>query len=238
MIKRQKLGISMRMAQMYWSYSHSSAFFVFFKTLLDPFYQYLYETNPLSDGDFVVDLGSGKSLFAGWQMASKALADEGAWPLNVSTPPRIWRYEPVEANPSDSRIAAALLGNEAPTKPTNLLEAHWDQADIILLIDVMQYIPKERHQGLMTRIVQSLKPGGLLLMRVSDPSKTLRHQITRLGDWLDALIRGGLRQPLGNTRPKDDWSRLLVESGLSFTEIPMSRGTPFSNTLFLATKST
>ena len=234
---RQRLGIAYQMAKIYWPYSHYAAFFGFFKTLLDPFYRFLYESNPITDGVSVVDLGAGKSLFAGWQMAMKAIFDTGYWPPGINPPPKEWHYEPIESNPRDSRLASALLGKNEPLTGSNLLETKWNTADIILMIDVMQYIPKDQHEWVLHQINQTLRPNGHLLMRIGDESKTFRHFITLLSDRLDAFFRGALHQPIANTRTIDEWQILLIQSGFQFQEVPMNRGTPFSNTLLIATKA-
>lgn len=234
---QQRLGIAYQMAKIYWPYSHYAAFFGFFKTLLDPFYLYLYESNPITDGVSVVDLGAGKGLFAGWQMAMKALFDSGDWPPAINPPPRHWHYEPIESNSRDSKLASALLGKTIPLKGSDLLETTWNSADIILMIDVMQYIPKDRHEWVLHKIKETLRPNGHLLMRIGDESKPVRHLITRITDRFDAFLRGALHLPIANTRTIEEWQSLLIQSGFQFKEIPMNRGTPFSNTLLIATKA-
>lgn len=234
---RQRMGIAYQMARIYWPLSHYAAFFGFFKTLLDPFYLFLYESNPITDGVSIVDLGAGKSLFAGWQMAMKAKFDTGYWPEDISPPPKHWIYEPIESNQRDSRLAAALLGNKKTITGSNLLEANWNTADIILMIDVMQYIPRDQHERVLNQIRETLRPNGHLFMRIGDESKTLRHFITGLSDRFDAFLRGALNQPIANTRTMDEWQSLLIRSGFIYKEIPMNRGTPFSNTLLIATKA-
>ena len=233
----QTIEVSWRMGNLYWPHSHSAAFFVFFKTLIDPFYRFIYRNNPVREGVQVIDLGAGKCLFAGWQMAMRLMADAGRWSEELPIPPSVWGYSAIETNPRDTRVAAGLISDPTAVKVSDLLNAEWKPADLILLIDVMQYIPKDRHQSVLEQIFQNMKPGGLLLMRIGDESSTWRHGITLIADRIDALLRGTLNQPIANTRPVVQWQQLLSTTGFAFTEIPMNRGTPFSNTLFLATKS-
>ena len=106
----------------------------------------------------------------------------------------------------------------------------------VIILDVLFYLrPTEQRQTLQ-RVAQALQPDGLLLLREANAAGGWRFHVTRLAEQILCLWRGQGWLPL-NYKSQSEWVGLLEELGFSVECIPMSKGTPFANVLFRATRA-
>lgn len=187
--------------------------FAYNKLTRDPVFAHLFSEGLIRDGMRVLDLGCGQGLVG-------ALFAE-----------RIG-YRGIEPDARDvGRAMSALPG--ADIVAGDMRSADFGQADAILLIDVLHYIEPAQQLDVLRRARAALAPGGLLLLRVADPSPSLRFRTTLALDRLAMRLRGRRVGAL-HCRPVAEWRRLLEAEGLAVEAFPMSEGTPFANFLLVA----
>lgn len=224
--------IAFQAARIYWPLSHSAFFFVLFKIRLDPFHAWILREGPIRSGDRLLDLGSGKCILLASIRAACASFKEHRWPAHWPAPPEPLGYTGVDLHPGDADLCEELLSKDQFIRG-DLSHLPKGAFDVVTLIDVLQYIPRAAQVPLLAAI-RKQQPNATLLIRVADGSLTLRHRLTLMVDWINALVRGTLAQPLGNTRSAAEWGHLLKDLGYALEIHPLYQGTFFSNTLFLA----
>lgn len=224
--------IAFQAARIYWPVSHPAFFFVLFKIRLDPFYAWILREGPIRSGDRLLDLGSGKCILLASIRAACAAFKEHCWRVHWPSPPEIAGYLGVDQHPGDADLCEELLSKDQFIRG-DLSHFPKGAFDVVTLIDVLQYIQRDAQLPLLAAI-RKQQPNAILLIRVADGSLTLRHRLTLMVDWINALIRGTLSKPLGNTRSAAEWGDLLKGLGYALEIHPLYRGTFFSNTLFLA----
>jgi hypothetical protein len=107
-------------------------------------------------------------------------------------------------------------------------------ADIIAMIDVMQYVSAAEQDEILGRARAALGAGGVLLLRVADAARTGGF---RRSSWIDRaviILRGGGWFPPLAGRSLAAWERSLQALGFSVEVEPMSGGLPFANVLLVA----
>lgn len=105
-------------------------------------------------------------------------------------------------------------------------------AGLILILDVLQYLPGEEQLALLKRCCAALEPGGRLIFRVHDRERGLRTVLT-LG--LDRLLfsaeRVGVRPTILSAA---QYRVALQESGMAVEERRFRNRLPLAHILFLA----
>jgi len=202
----------------------------------DPIYFGLLGSGVLPVEGSLVDLGCGRGIVLSLLAGAGQVHQDGNWPAGWPEPPRL-ELTGVEARPEIVEVARQVLRGEAEIVEANLLDYRLEAADVVLLLDVLHYLPKERQQGLLAEVAGQLAPGGLLLIREPAAERGWRFFFTRAGERACALGRRHWRQAF-HYRSSEDWTRLLEELGLTVSSRPMWSGTPFANVLIQARKRT
>lgn len=199
----------------------------------DPVYRALISPPLIPDGSRLLDLGCGRALLAAWLKTVREDYDAGRCPGLAAPPPRLGSYQGIELASADVRSARLALGPEAGIVMCDLQTAVWDQADVVVMLDVLYFLEPASQAKLLARVRHHLPPHGLLLMRVADASAGPRYWWTLL---VDHVVAGWRGHPLArfHGRPLGDWILLLARLGFSCESRPMSEGTPFNNVLILA----
>lgn len=163
--------------------------FVRWKTRLDKVFELLLGSD-LGSGR-VVDLGCGHGI----ALALAAFRD----------PARPLRGCDLDA----ARVHAAglaLAGLDASVQVADIREYQVPDAGLILIIDVLQYLPPDDQRAVLERCAASLRPGGILIVREPDTAGGWRWWVTR------ALDIAALRIVGSGTQPR-------YQSAAAFTEI-------------------
>lgn len=145
------------------------------------------------------------------------------------------RAERVEGVDSDAeKIAVArAAGPEARFRVAELGAVDVAEADTILLIDVLHYLPLAEQDALLRAAVRALSPGGRLLVRELDAEPSAKSGVTRLFEWV--ARRTGLNRGRATAyRPARDVTALLESLGLPCVVQGASERTPFANVLIVA----
>jgi hypothetical protein len=104
-----------------------------------------------------------------------------------------------------------------------------------VILDVLHYLPAAAQESLLDRVVASLGPRGVLLLREADAAEGFAFRLTAGAERLRALARGHLRQRF-RYRPVAEWQEMLERRGLAVESFPVAEGTPFANAVLVGRK--
>jgi uncharacterized protein (DUF2062 family)/SAM-dependent methyltransferase len=107
-------------------------------------------------------------------------------------------------------------------------------AGLILILDVLQYLPAEEQLGLLKRCCSALVPRGMLIFRVHDRQRGLRSKITMAFDRLIFACGRASRRPL--VLPASEYHSALENSGMQVEERRFRNRLPLAHILFIARK--
>jgi len=129
----------------------------------------------------------------------------------------------------------ALSGLNADLSVADVRALDLPPAGLILILDVLQYLPAEEQLGLLKRCCAALAPQGKFIFRVHDRERGLWSAITLAFDRIIfACGRTGTR-PL--TLPAGDYRKVLEEAGMRVEERRFRNRLPLAHILFVATKN-
>jgi SAM-dependent methyltransferase len=203
------------------------------KLRTDPVYRAILEFGLLQQHKRILDLGCGQALLSAWLLAAARCHERGTWPRDWPAPTRGQTIRGIELMPHDVVRAHRALGNGCEVIQGDIRSTDFGTADAVVILDVLHYIDARAQAEVLQRVRAALPPGGLLLLRVGDPSGGLRFRVTAYTDKLAMLFRGhGLVH--AHCRSIEEWRALLRECDLESNAVPMSRGTPFANVLLTA----
>ena len=202
----------------------------------DPIFIALLRSGRIPDRARVLDLGCGHAAMASLMLAVQARFESGLWPSAWATPPSQLRLHGIDSERRATRWARIALGHRATIDTADLRNAPLPEADVVVLIDVLHYLETRAQVALLERVAQSLRGGGLLILRVADSSAGWRFHLGKAGDRLGSLLTGrGL--PRHYHRRLDEWLRLLDSLGFEPSVEPAT-GESFANTLVWAKSAT
>lgn len=105
--------------------------------------------------------------------------------------------------------------------------------DVVLLLDVLHYLPVEAQDRVLRALAARLAPGGTLFLRDADAALGWRFRVTAIEERLFTGL--GVNRGAGlYFRPIAEIARLLEAEGLAVRTEPMWEGTPFANVLVAA----
>lgn len=172
-------------------------------------------------GDFgrVLDAGAGRGQFALF------LRELG-------------RAQELVALDSDARKVAlfrAAAGDAAEVAVCDLLDLPEGDADTVLLIDVLHYLPEAEQDELLRRAALRIARGRILV-RELDGARSARNAVTRGFEWLAQLTGYNRGRGAHHYRPAREITAVLERLGFSCEVRGASEGTPFGNVLIVATR--
>ena len=204
----------------------------------DPLYRAVVMNGVLPAGGAgtVVDVGCGSGLTLALLAEVAAAEREGRWPSDQARAPVLERLVGIELRPRVARLAAAALGDAATIVTGDAREITPQDADAVLLLDVLHMIPHRDQEQLIATVASRLSPSGVILVREADAAAGLGFHAVRIGNRLKALIFGHWRQRFA-FRTAEDWQALFERLGFFTTVQRASEGTPFANVLFIARRA-
>ncbi len=205
------------------------------KLRYDPVFLELVARGAFPDGARVLDLGCGQGVLFALLVAARQRFLASGWPAAWRPPPHGLAMRGIDLRHEAVRRARVALGEHAAFEQGDVCEARLGEADVVVMMDVLHYLPPERQDALVDAVAHALPHGGRFITRVADATAGARYAVTRAGDWLVTFVRGTMR-PRFHCRPVSEWSGLLARHGFRVEAEPMSAGTPFANVLLTATR--
>ncbi len=204
----------------------------------DPVFAGLLRLGLIPHGARLLDLGCGQGLLAALLLAAEAPASGTGWPAHWAEAPRGVTLRGIDVAARDiERAQCAMLA--AGAKPARARFEHADiraadfgAADIVLLLDVLQYLDFDDQQRVLERARDCLAPAGTLLLRVADANAGMRFRFGLLVDRA-LLAARGFRGATLCSRPLAEWRNFLEALGFTVATLPMHAGTPFANQLLV-----
>lgn len=196
----------------------------------DPVFFTLLREGMLPAECHIVNLGCGQALLSNLITAAQRLHRAGDWPADWPTPPVLRSYRGIELMEKDVARAQPALPAAAEVVKGDIRHTEFGEANVAIILDSLHYIDTAAQDAVLTRVRDTLRPDGTLLMRVGDAAAGLPF---RLCMWVDRTVTFVRGHRLGQLycRPVADWRARLEELGFSVRTMPMDAGTPFANTL-------
>jgi hypothetical protein len=97
-------------------------------------------------------------------------------------------------------------------------------------MDVLQMMPADEQDAVISASVAALEPGGVMLVREADASAGWRFRTVAFGNRAKAMLFGSWRQQF-YFRSTAEWTACFERHGLGVEVRPMTSGA-FANVLF------
>jgi SAM-dependent methyltransferase len=171
------------------------------RLLRDPIYGFLLDENLLPTSSRTLDLGCGRGIVA----ALGAGAGPGLVPADRS-------YLGVDVSDRYVRVAREALDDlPGPTfQSADLRDFDPPPADLVLLLNVLRYLPRTSQDALLRRLGKVLPPGARLLVWEVDRGAGWRFRIAIASDALLSLLPGRPHRRLSCRRASDLRNALLA----------------------------
>lgn len=203
------------------------------KLICDPMFEAFLKQGLIPDNKRLLDLGCGQGILVSWLLAAQELFQAGQWPEDWPTPPLLESIVGIDLMPRDIERARKALGHRAEFRVDDARTAEFGTADVVMLLDVLHYLPFAEQENLLLKIRASLTDNGVFITRIGDRSAGLACLYSQWVDLIASSIRGH-RLPKLYCRSFADWHSLLTGMGFTIQAFPMSKGTLFANTLLVA----
>lgn len=203
--------VSAKVKARYHSLGRQKAGWAFGKTTFDPVFWALHERMPV-EGRWL-DVGCGEGLLAAYLEAAGHTLD------------------PRGLDPDAARVAQAQAQHRGVFEVADARTANLGTGnDVITCIDVLHYLTAAEQMDVVDRLVDALRPGGLLIVRDPDAARGVRGALTVGAE--RALVAGGRHQ--GEGVRAQGMAGLTELLGRRLTDVraeDCSHGTPFANVL-------
>lgn len=202
----------------------------------DNIFRELLQRGILGRGGRFLDLGCGQAVFASWLLAARRFFERGDWPADWPEPPRVSELRGYELMPKDvARARAVFAADDASVRimQGDICEIDFGSADVVTILDVLQYIDFARQEDILRRVHAALPAGGVFVTRIGDADAGLPFHLCNWVDHAVTFVRGH-RLPQLYTRSLREWTALLRKIGFAVDSAPMSGKKPFANTMLVA----
>jgi uncharacterized protein (DUF2062 family) len=179
--------------------------------LRDPMYPFLIDEAVLGSGARVLDLGCGRGLI-GVLVGLFTRASEPRWYLGVD---RCDRYV---------RAARQVL-EDAPgcaVQTVDLRDFDPPQADVVVINDVLRFLPFTAQDALLRRLARALPPGARVFVREKDAAGGWRFAWIALLDAVRVVVPGHPRHGR-HYRRAGDLRNALLAAGFSVSDRTVTR---------------
>lgn len=202
----------------------------------DPVFAFLLQHGLVGKNAEVVDIGCGQGLLAALLTAASTAT---SWPQAWLAAQPLKSYFGVDLMQTDITRATEALGQLSPRvrfAQGDMCECAVPACDVVVILDVLHYVPIEAQNALIDRVIAALRANGRLLLRIGDERGGFGFAVSQWVDRVVTRVRGHRVTPTF-CRPLSEWVLLLQGKGLNVQAIPMHQGTPFANILLRADKS-
>jgi len=216
-------------------YARTSRFALHFargKLRWDPVFRQLIDKGLVAPRSRVLDIGCGQGLLASLLTAAAALGRAGGWPADWAEAPTGTRVIGIELLPLEVSRAREALGAGADFVCGDMRHTAFPLVDTVVILDALHYVDVAEQDEVLERVRLALAEGGRLLLRVGDAASSQRFAASQWIDRLVCFLRGRRALPRSG-RTLAQWETRLAALGFDVSSLPMGRGTPFANVLFI-----
>jgi SAM-dependent methyltransferase len=199
----------------------------------DPVFTTLLRAGCIPHRARVLDLGCGQALFASLLLAARARFESGLWPAGWPSPPSALQLHGIELERRAAQRAQITLGHRATIDTADLRDWALPDADVVLMIDVLHYLERDTQVSLLERVAQSLRGGGLFVLRVADMSAGWRFHFGKAADLVGSLVTARAMSKQHH-RCMNGWLHLLANLGFSARVESNAEARSFANVLVWA----
>jgi uncharacterized protein (DUF2062 family) len=164
-----------------------------FALVRDPILPLLLEEPAFGGARRILDLGCGRGVVAALAAAAPVGFAAGRSYLGVDVSERYVRA----ARDALHDVPAASFAS------TDLRDFDPPSADLVLLVDVLRFLPPPSQDALLRRLGRALSPGATLLVREADAAAGARFKRTAVLDFFSVLLPGRPHHRLGYRRASD-----------------------------------
>jgi len=134
-----------------------------------------------------------------------------------------------------AQAESALVGLDAKLWAADAREVELPPADAICVLDVLHYQPPEEQDAILKTLADTLRPGGMLLVRDGRSDGGWRTSVTTWSEKI-AIALGRHKGDGVFFRPQAEIEQSLKSLGLTVESDACADNTPFANVLFVARK--
>jgi len=179
----------------------------------------------------LLDVGCGQGLMLA--LLAEARRDQRAGTWVGPQAPCFDTMIGIETRPRVAAFARAALQGEADVRTLDARDAGLPASNVVLLFDVLHLMKAADQERLLAAVLESLRPGGVVVIREADAGAGWRFAVVRAGNRIKALAVGEWKQTF-HFRTTTEWMACLERLGFSAEVRQMGQGTPFGNVLFRA----
>ncbi len=196
------------------------------KLRLDPAYREAFRVLGEPEEGRVLDLGCGRGLVLA--LLAAARERRRGWPPLL--------LHGIDYRRRMVRLARRALGDAAVVEHADLTTCALPPCRVAVAFDVLHCLPEPVQEALLSRLRDSVEPGGLLLLREADAGGGARFAAVHVTNRLAALLQGRWERRF-HFRTATGWVDLLRRFGFEAEARPNGDATPFANVLILARRA-
>ena len=176
----------------------------------------------------LLDLGCGQGLLFAMLDASAGLSRSPQACASLPATPPIAYAKGFDSAAASVRWGHSMLANRSQPRIAaeivlaDIRTVDLPACDVVVLIDVLHYMPFAEQETLLRRIAAALVPRGRLVLRVGDAAQSRSSRISRWVDRVVAGVRGQGWRALW-LRPMAEWQSLLLHLGFAVTKVKTYR---------------
>ncbi len=148
-----------------------------------------------------------------------------------------WSLHGLDHDPRRVASARAALGDEVALQVGDARAVDLPVCDVVTCLDVLHYQEPAAQDALLRRLYACLRPGGMLLVRDGVAGEGWRSRWLAWSEKL-AVVLGRHRGDGVFLRTRAQLRAALAALGCRVEVVDCRSGTPFANTLFVATRAT
>jgi uncharacterized protein (DUF2062 family)/2-polyprenyl-3-methyl-5-hydroxy-6-metoxy-1,4-benzoquinol methylase len=194
------------------------------RLLRDPIYPFLMHEGVLGSGARVLDLGCGRGLI-GVLVGLFTLASEPRWYLGVDESGRYVRAARQALEEVPGCVVQALDLRDFDPPP----------ADVVVINDVLRFLPFAGQDALLRRLARALPPGARVFVREKDAGGGIRFALSALADAVKMVVPGHPRHGRHYRRGVDLRNALLA-AGFTVSDRAVARAASPAWVLFEAVR--
>jgi len=202
----------------------------------DPVFAHILQAGYISHHARLLDIGCGQGLLAALLCGIDDYAQKHPEKKLDFKAVSVTGIELMRNDVIRAQQALQVFGSRIQIIHGDMRQTDFGTADVVVILDVLHYVPYSEQNDILERVYTCLSPGGKLLLRVGDAAAGLPFLFSK---WVDAIVFAfrGHTSVRVYCRSLTEWKDQLENIGFKVTDIPMHQGTPFANILLHCQRS-